>query len=80
MQLRNTPALLEEDFIAECKANGVFKVTQECFERTLQAFQADNGDENPLCALEVLEDYNNAYVFDGQYFMAVAITAKYALF
>lgn len=77
--LRNTPALLEEGFLEECKANKVIKVTQECFERTLLAQCKEENQESPLCMLEVLEDYNQAYVFDGQYFVGTSFLARHAL-
>lgn len=73
---RNTPALLEEGFAAECKAVGVIEVTQECFERIMQALANDN-NQSVTEMLEVLEDYNHAYVFNGKHFLATSYLAQY---
>ena len=82
-KFRNTPALLEEGFLEECKANGVVKVTQEHFERILLAECEKAGECSNtigmLCQLEVFEDYNYGYVFDGQYFIANSFVALHAI-
>ena len=82
-KFRNTPALLEEGFLEECRAMGVIQVTQDAFERTLLAQTVAEGStcdtSGMLEVLEVLEDYNHAFVFDNRYFMDAEFLARHAL-
>ena len=79
---RNTPNLTEGE-MEECHALNCVQVPLEILEKVLAGQCVLEGECNNalhrLCELEVMEDYNHAYVKDGTYFVSKAYLTHHGI-
>lgn len=82
MTYRNTPKLTIGE-MEECHALNCVQVPLEILEKVLagQCALEGSGDNhlNRLCELEIMEDYNHAYVKDSTYFVSKAYLTHHGI-
>jgi hypothetical protein len=58
------------EFLEECRALGAVQVRKEVFAEML-LHHAPQNNTSPMCMLQVLEDYNHAFIGDGTYWIVM---------